>query len=51
MMALRSNRLKVDKSTETNLLKATVAYNGAKSAVGLNPKSLTVKKERQNCSA
>lgn len=35
---------KVDKSTETNLLKATVAYNGAKSAVGLNPKSLTVKK-------
>ena len=35
---------KVDKSTETNLLKATVAYNGAKSAVGLNSKSLTVKK-------
>lgn len=35
---------KLDKSTETNLLKATVAYNGAKSAVGLNPKSLTVKK-------
>lgn len=35
---------KLDKSTETNLLKATVAYNGAKSAVALNTKSLTVKK-------
>ena len=35
---------KVDKSTETNLLKATVAYNGAKSAVALNTKSLSVKK-------
>lgn len=35
---------KIYKSTETNLLKATVAYNGAKSAVGLNAKSLSVKK-------
>ena len=35
---------KIYKSTETNLLKATVAYNGAKSAVGLNAKSLSVRK-------
>lgn len=35
---------KLDKSTETNLLKATVAYNGAKSVVALNTKSLSVKK-------
>lgn len=35
---------KIYKSTETNLLKATVAYNGAKSAVGLNAKSLSVMK-------
>ena len=35
---------KIDKSTEINLLKATVAYNSAKSAVVLNSKSLTVKK-------
>ena len=35
---------KIYKSTETNLLKATVAYNSAKSAVGLNAKSLSVKK-------